>query len=188
MAELLRPQPVARQGIETERLTLVALARPELARLHTSVRAFETALGVKAAPGLLTDSERRAVARKLAQTQAAPENEHPWFTYWLVVADGGRLGAGLVGFKGPPDRAASVEIAYSIAPGQQGRGYATEAARALIAWAFAQPACRAVVAPDTPRANAASSRVLQKLGMWVYAATERAQSWRLEKAHMRLAR
>ena len=169
------------QTLKTDRLELRALARAELAYLHTGVRAFEAALGLKLAPGLLTDSERRAVARKLAQMQAAPEHQHPWFTYWLAMDRASGRGIGLVGFKGPPDAKGSVEIAYSIAPSQQGRGFATEAAGTLIAWAFQHTACRAVMAPDTPRSNAASSRVLEKLGMRVYAVTERAQSWRLER-------
>jgi [ribosomal protein S5]-alanine N-acetyltransferase len=92
-----------------------------------------------------------------------------------------------VGYKGPPDTAGSVEIAYSIAPSRQGQGFATEATSALIAWAFEHPACRVVIAPDTARANVASSRVLEKLGMQVYAATERAQSWRMERGWFKRA-
>ena len=38
---------------------------------------------------------------------------------------------GNCGFKGPPTADGVVEIAYGIAPYYQGKGYATEAARAL---------------------------------------------------------
>jgi RimJ/RimL family protein N-acetyltransferase len=43
---------------------------------------------------------------------------------------------GTCGFKGPPGADGTVEIAYGVAPDQQGKGYATEAAEALVAYAF----------------------------------------------------
>lgn len=49
-------------------------------------------------------------------------------------------------------------------PAARGRGYATEAAAALIAWAFAQPGVERVTAQIAP-GNAASLRVARKLGM-----------------------
>ena len=45
-----------------------------------------------------------------------------------------------------------------------GRGYATEAARALVAAGFAQLGLRRIVATCDP-ANAASARVLEKAGL-----------------------
>jgi RimJ/RimL family protein N-acetyltransferase len=167
----------------TARLRLVPLTRPALASLHTSPRAFALDTGLTVSPALLTDTERRAIARKLSRLQDAPETDYPWHTYWLaVLASTPHAAVGLLGFKGPPDARGEAEIAYSIDPAYRSRGYATETARALIEWAFADPACRAVIAPDTARANAASNRVLEKLGMRVYAATERSRSWRLERA------
>ena len=43
------------------------------------------------------------------------------------------------GFKGPPSASGVVEIGYSILPAFQRRGFATEAARCLMAAAFALP-------------------------------------------------
>ena len=83
---------------------------------------------------------------------------------WLVLATAERSLAGDIGFKGPPDEQHTVELGYSILPAFQGRGYATEAARALIAWAFAQPRVRRIVA-NCLADNAASIRVLEKAGM-----------------------
>ncbi len=89
------------------------------------------------------------------------------------------FGAGLAGFKGLPDAAGEVEIGYGIDPICQGHGYMTEAARALIEWAFQSPTCRAVIAPNT--LNPASNRVLEKVGMVVYEETGTARSWRIDK-------
>jgi len=56
-----------------------------------------------------------------------------------------------------------VEIAYSIDPDHQGRGHATEAARAMTRYAFSQPQVRLVIAHTLPKTNA-STRVLSKCG------------------------
>jgi RimJ/RimL family protein N-acetyltransferase len=56
-----------------------------------------------------------------------------------------------------------VEIAYGIHPDQQGRGYATEAAAALVSYAFTQSNVRLIRAHTLPEPNA-STRVLTKCG------------------------
>jgi ribosomal-protein-alanine N-acetyltransferase len=67
------------------------------------------------------------------------------------------------GYKGPPDSDGCVEIAYGVAPDHRGRGYATEAAQALVQFAFKQDAVRLVRAHTLPETNA-STRVLSKCG------------------------
>jgi len=56
------------------------------------------------------------------------------------------------------------EIGFIFHPDHQGHGYATEAARALIAYAFEHYALHRVYGRLEPR-NEASARVLEKLGM-----------------------
>jgi RimJ/RimL family protein N-acetyltransferase len=70
---------------------------------------------------------------------------------------------GTCGFKGPPVADGIVEIAYGVAPAQQGKGYATEAAEALVLFAFAEPQVRLVCAHTSEAANA-STRVLARCG------------------------
>ena len=41
---------------------------------------------------------------------------------------------GDIGFIGPPDEDGSVEVGYSVIPARRGRGDATQAARAIVAW------------------------------------------------------
>jgi ribosomal-protein-alanine N-acetyltransferase len=83
---------------------------------------------------------------------------------WLILLPAERSLIGDVGFKGPPDEHGVVEIGYSVLPAYQRCGYAGEAARALIEWAFVQQGVRRVVA-ECLEDNAASIRVLEKLGM-----------------------
>ena len=70
-------------------------------------------------------------------------------------------GVGSCGFKGPPDANGTVEIAYGIAPAHQNKGYATEAAAALVRFALASGEVRVVRAHTRERAGA-SARVLAK--------------------------
>ena len=69
---------------------------------------------------------------------------------------------GSCGFKGPPENGV-VEIAYGVDLEQQGRGYATAAARALTAYAFATGRVRTVRAHTLPTVSA-SPRVLSQCG------------------------
>jgi RimJ/RimL family protein N-acetyltransferase len=79
----------------------------------------------------------------------------------VVKADGELLGeCGLQVLEEGPD----VELAYTLARGAWGRGYATEAAGAVLAWGFGALGLERVVGVTYPE-NAASQRVLEKVGM-----------------------
>jgi ribosomal-protein-alanine N-acetyltransferase len=85
----------------------------------------------------------------------------PWIHGFVVVhRDTGSV-IGKCGFKGPPAADGSVEIAYGIAPEHQGQGYATEAAAALVRYAFDSGQVRVARAHTLPEPNA-STRVLTK--------------------------
>ena len=71
---------------------------------------------------------------------------------------------GFCGFMRDADGPGEVELAYELVPDLWGRGIATEAARACLRYAFLEWGLDRVVAGvDAP--NAASTRVLEKLGM-----------------------
>ena len=84
------------------------------------------------------------------------------FGPWVAIAAGEVVGS--AGFVGRPNEGGEVELGYGILEGHRNRGYATEAARALVAWALAQPNVEQVVA-RSERSNDASNRVLEKLGL-----------------------
>ena len=89
--------------------------------------------------------------------------DDPWVLGFNIVHNetGGPVGS--CGFKGPPDRDGTVEIAYGIGPSHQNQGYATEAAEALVRFAFSRHDVRVVRAHTLADANA-SARVLVKCG------------------------
>ena len=87
----------------------------------------------------------------------------PWRHGFLVVLRGAGSAIGTAGFKSPPDSDGTVEIGYGIVPAFERQGYATEAATALVTYAFAHAGVRLVRAHTLPAPNA-STRVLEKCG------------------------
>jgi RimJ/RimL family protein N-acetyltransferase len=87
----------------------------------------------------------------------------PWIHGFVLVHRATESVIGKCGFKGPPGPDGAVEIAYSVVPEHQGRGYATEAAEALTLYAFNSGQVRVVRAHTLPERNA-STRVLTKCG------------------------
>jgi [ribosomal protein S5]-alanine N-acetyltransferase len=85
---------------------------------------------------------------------------------------------GDIGFHGPPSRARSVTVGYGLAPGARGHGYATEALRAVVSWALAQPEVTSVEA-DTTHANLPSQRVMERAGMRCYHRNDQLRFYRV---------
>jgi RimJ/RimL family protein N-acetyltransferase len=71
-----------------------------------------------------------------------------------------------------------VTVGYGLAPGARGRGYATEALRAVVAWALARPEVVAVEA-DTTHANLPSQRVMERAGMRLYDKSDQLRFYRV---------
>ena len=87
----------------------------------------------------------------------------PWWARLLVRRET-REAVGSAGFGGRPDTAGTTVVGYSVYPEFQGHGYATEAVRALVGWALAQPGVARVRATIPPW-NAPSLRVAEKAGL-----------------------
>ncbi|MGB6164127.1 MAG: GNAT family N-acetyltransferase [Pseudonocardiaceae bacterium] len=100
--------------------------------------------------------------RAMLQRWATEQSEMaPGTGRWaLVLLDGGTLVGG-ISLLPMPVPEADVEISYQLAPQYWGRGYITEAARALAHWAFAHALVElfALVARDNARAAATARRI-----------------------------
>ena len=97
----------------------------------------------------------------LARFEASTATD-PWVHGFHLVHRDSRMHVGTCSFKGPPADGV-VEIAYGVTPDQRSKGYATEAARALVAYAFGFGEVRVVRAHTLPDGSA-SKRVLAKCG------------------------
>lgn len=113
-------------------------------------------------PGLLTRTESDALAGRIRAGFA-----ERGFGWWAVEAPGVAEFIGCIGLLVPSFEAAftpCVEIAWRLAAGQWGRGYATEAARAALEFGFGPLGLGEIVAFTVP-ANRRSRAVMERLGM-----------------------
>ena len=94
------------------------------------------------------------------QAAATPQTES--FGVWLIVERTTNTVAGDIGFLGPPADG-HVELGFSVLPDRRRRGYATEAARAMVGWALQQRNVSEVVARSDVE-NEASARTLTAAG------------------------
>lgn len=100
-----------------------------------------------------------------------PPPEDRWGLYVVQVSATRPCVVGTCGFKGPPDTRHCVEVGYSLVPGWQGRGIATEAVQALKS-AAREWGARRIAAETLPHLTP-SLRVMEKCGLWpVFAAQE----------------
>ncbi len=82
---------------------------------------------------------------------------------WLMILAGGRQAIGWVSLRVGDHSRGTAELAYSVLAPHRGAGYATEAARAVVAFAFEQSDLRMMEACCVP-ANLGSRRLLARIG------------------------
>ena len=142
--------------IVTERLTLRAYRPSDLADLHNVLYSSEEAMA-------LLGGARELVATRAALERSIRQQRSDGYSFWPVIerASGKLIGeAGLFPLApGGPD----ISLGYALGADYWGRGYASEAARAVLAEAFGPLGMTRVVA-ITREANAGSRNVLRKLG------------------------
>ena len=149
--------------IETVHLRLIPYSPDHLLALIEGDERFEERFALPASEGLRAFIVSDEVSPAWLARLRASSSADPWVHGFAVVHRESRSVIGNVGFKGPPDGEGMVEIAYGIVPAFQGRGYATEAAEAGVAFAFGNGRVRLVRAHTLPMPNA-STRVLEKCG------------------------
>ncbi|MFI8931329.1 GNAT family N-acetyltransferase [Streptomyces sp. NPDC053474] len=91
-----------------------------------------------------------------------PEGLHA-YGHRLVVERGSGLVVGSIGLFWPPAEGV-LEVGYGVVPSRRGRGYASEATRAVVEFALSSPDVHAVYA-TVELSNPASVRVLEKAGL-----------------------
>lgn len=142
-------------NIETDRLTLRALARDEAAVIVAKDRS-----AMPWAEDYPTPGDTMVATSALAGGHSFATDTMPWGLFTIVEKSSG-LSLGGIGFKNSPNEDGEVEIGYGVCQSYQGRGLAAEAVAAI--WVFAGQGARCVVA-ETDLENVASQRVLEKAG------------------------
>jgi len=140
--------------IETHRLRLEPLDR-EIAALVPSERLVaQRKLGAVFHNAWPSDDLRDWLASVAAESPFRP---------YAIVERATNTVVGDVGFLGPPDAKGQVELGYSVVSDRQRRGYASEAAAAVVTWALEQVGVKAIIA-ECEATNTASIRTLERLG------------------------
>lgn len=84
--------------------------------------------------------------------------------WYVILIDGEKREAiGNIGFKGKPDETNTIETGYSIMETHQKNGFASEAVKGLLEWAFKQPKVERVIA-ETLTEGFPSQKVLKNNG------------------------
>jgi RimJ/RimL family protein N-acetyltransferase len=144
-----------------ENLTLIPYVPKHLAALVESKQAYEKCSGSAVADGV-RELLLAASPDFLVQIREANVPD-PWRFGFAIMDKIDNMLIGLCGFTGPPNADGVVEMAYGIAPGYRGKGYATEAARALVKFASRDKRVRTICAHTLAETNA-STRILEKCG------------------------
>ncbi|MFJ5292986.1 GNAT family N-acetyltransferase [Streptomyces sp. NPDC088348] len=155
----------------TARLVLHPMSVIEAERLV----AGEPDDGARWAPGYPAEGDVSG-ARRFLHTCANTGDPQPFGMYEIRHRQDGQAIGG-VDFHGTADENGNVTIGYGLIPSAQGKGYASEALRALLAFARAHGITS--VEGDTGHDNIASQRVMTAAGMRLVAEDGRLKFYKI---------
>ena len=108
-----------------------------------------------------TDGDTRKAYNEMLEGCLAHTDQWEWYAMWMIEkTDGTHVGD--LCFKGLKADC-NPEIGYGILEEFRGQGFATEAVKLALLWAFRHPDVNAIEAETDPY-NAASAKVLMKCG------------------------
>jgi RimJ/RimL family protein N-acetyltransferase len=148
--------------LKTARLTLAAAPAELLRALCDGDAGRAEGLLGAALPGGWPDADLAGILPASLQRLSA-DPATLGYGVWVAIGRDPRMVVGSAGFIAPPDNG-TIELGYGIHADHRGAGYATEVAAALVRWGLARDGVRRVTA-ECEQGNAASIRVLEKIGM-----------------------
>lgn len=157
--------------LRTPRLTLIPATRETLRAGIAGPAALGRVLGASVPSDWPPEHlDANALTWVLDRLTGAAEADS-WWMYWILVVPPPDTSdphaqptlIGSCGFKGPPDGDGVAEVGYGVVPSHQRRGYASEATRAIVAWAFSRGVKR-IIAHTLPHLEP-SLGVMRKVGM-----------------------
>jgi [ribosomal protein S5]-alanine N-acetyltransferase len=154
--------------ISSERLELILVSPQAIDALLDGRRAdAERELDASIPPSWPDEHDAGFLRHRRRQLERAPQAE-PWLVRAVILREPVRMMIGHAGFHGQPgvngkQDPDAVELGYTIFEPHRGRGYATEAAQALMDWASAEKGMHRFIASVAPT-NAPSLAIVEKLG------------------------
>lgn len=145
----------------TRRLELHEVRSDHKVALQQGPEALSRLLGVTVPAAWPEFPEAFALPTPAAAAEGEPKPPR-WPGYlWVDRQEDALIGNG--GYAGDPSEVGEIEVGYEVAPHYRRRGYASEAVRALVEYAFEDPGITRVLAHTLAEENA-SVQVLRKVG------------------------
>jgi RimJ/RimL family protein N-acetyltransferase len=143
--------------LETERLELRSATPTDAPNLLSLFSSPEVLRYLPPIPRITLEQATQAIARRMKM-----EAELGYAPFIILTKDNDQFigSGGVVPVKDTSD----VEIAYHFMPSAWGKGYATEAATAILAFGFERASLKEIIGLAFPD-NVASWKVLEKVGM-----------------------
>jgi RimJ/RimL family protein N-acetyltransferase len=146
--------------LETERLVLRPLRADDLRALY-AMHSDEDVVRWLYNEVRTEQEVRELLERKMAMMAFTEEGQ--WLSSAITLRESGEV-VGDLSLHWVSEAHRCGEVGFIMAPAHHGRGYATEAARALLPFAFETMGLHRLIGRTEAR-NAGSARVLEKLGM-----------------------
>lgn len=150
--------------LRTDRLELIAATLPLIETEVTATANLLTALEAEIEAWPPPGNDESSLTWTVERLRANPAGTGFYIWYVILLEDQCRKLVGLVAFKGPPDADGTIEAGYSIVEKFQRRGIGTEATRAIMQWAFENPAVKLITAETFPELES-SIKVMERCGM-----------------------
>lgn len=147
--------------IQTERLIILPLSYGQLEKYIRNDHSLDMELNLNTTSRIMSQELREALTETILPNVADTSKNYLFSTLWTIILKTQNKMAGDLCFVGEPNEEGEVEIGYGTYQEFQGKGYMTEAIRAMNEWAARQSDVKAIVA-STEKTNAASFSVLQK--------------------------
>ena len=147
--------------IKTKRLRLVPLDAAQMELFCLGQEKLDDAMKLAESKTVRDEHLDEAYAQ-MREACAQNPRTYFWYTNWQIILKEENRSIGSLCFMGEPDADGNTELGYGIDEPYRGKGYASEAVKAVSEWAFAKGAY--YVSAQTQADNDASKRVLEKCG------------------------
>ena len=165
--------------IENEDLKIIALTHSQLIKYLEANNLLEKELGLAQNNRNVSPDVKEMVENfTLPKIKETGIEDFLFYTFWIVIDKKINTIVAELGFKGPPNSAAEIEIGYGTMPGFQGKGYMTKAVKIMIEWTRNRKDIKAVWG-SVDKTNPASIRILEKNGFVFYNERENLLWWKI---------
>lgn len=156
----MEPSILQIHKLSTERLTLIPYTIPICKHILNQEFDFLKKMDLRKGRGWPDDDVLETLPKIINNLSeiGAPTG----FESWMIIKNETSEITGDIGFKGFNQKEQLIDIGYGIILGERRQGYAEEAAKALIGWAFKQSIVKEITAKCLTD-NVSSIHLLQKL-------------------------